>query len=197
MIEMLRASGVRHEVGTLILPLDLWGEEELTPKAILSSGIPHAHLTAKEVGIRESGDAYLFSATLANIFAQNSARIFVAVSYLKVGDSYLATSVTRSSLRQAALALLSDLSAPAEQREAAREVLDGAVVMDASLNLLGTSYYVSPYAVSLDDGNLTVRRTDGGAIRDGDISVIVIGDTVYTRGWTVEGGLLIGRYAGN
>ncbi len=194
-IAMLRENGVRHSVGTLIVPQDLLGETAPTVAAMTAAGIPYLDLTADEVGISpERNGSYTFRATLSGILPQNYARSFTAVSYLKVGDAYAYTDAASATLWQMALEALASPALGAAEKALLTGYLDHVLVLDESLRVANsTKDYAAPYNVNYANGILTVAKKTG-VFEENEMISIVIDGTVYIGGWTVSNGKIVGTY---
>ncbi|MBR6546447.1 MAG: hypothetical protein IKT72_05940, partial [Clostridia bacterium] len=86
-----------YTIGVLIFPTDYLGLGALT---VESEGALNIVMTRGVAG----GDYTYFSATMTNIIAQNYARSFTAVSYIKIDGKYYYTEATTSSIYEAAVA---------------------------------------------------------------------------------------------
>ncbi len=193
MFSFLKAAGYNPVVGTLIAPTDLL-EGASSPDEVnfldLVSDLSTA--TANDEGI------YTFYATISEILPQNYTRLFTAVSYLSYtigeGDPIVVmmdTNNTSRSVYEVACAALKDYSAGTTQYDVVKGFIDSVVTLDADCNVVapaGVNGYTAPYTVSYEGGVLTI--TEGGAT----VTTIVIGDTVYTRGFESVDGVITVNY---
>ena len=139
-----------------------------------------------------------FNASIVKLWSHNYARAFVAVGYVKVGDTYYYSSASNSrSVAEVARNYAASGNVTAAHAERVKQYNDSviyATVSGGELKLTETANYTSPYTVLVNSGSLIVTLTEDGVGNLSMIKAIVINGEVYTGGWEIAGDTLTAPY---
>lgn len=193
--EALKAQGA--EIGAMIVPTDWLTSGKLsalTHEAVSALSADEQAMVIDQILVgfdeKESDETYgCFHVSIVKVLAQNYARAFTAVAYVKNGDSYTYSvlSNSRSVVEVAHKYAISDEYAGAgETKQGIADAYRNKVVFiestDDGLALSTIEGYTTPY--TLEYANNILKISGVGAE---DIAAIVIDGTVYTSGWAADG----------
>ena len=161
-------AGLDYTVGTLIFPTDaLVGDLTVDTEGVLD-----IEMTRGVVG----GDYTYFSAAMTSIIAQNYAREFTAVSYIKVDGEYYYTDATSSSIYEAAVETYK-ANAEDANADAVRAYIDGVVVIEDGEQVMPYVGYEHALTATITGNTLTITG-------DAALATVIIDGEIYTGGWT-------------
>ena len=178
-------AGLDYTVGTLIFPTDaldgaLTVDTEGALNIVMENGV--------------AGNEYTyFTAAMTDIIAQNYAREFTAVSYIKVGGKYYYTAAAASSVYEAAVET-HKANAEDANADAVRAYIDGVVVIENGKQVMPYDGYehaltaTYEFANSNSSFNLTVT---GENLTVDSLKTVIIDGKIYTGGWELVDGKLV------
>ena len=176
-LEALAAAGTEYTVGTLIYPTDML-DGALT---VETEGALNLTGATPMVDAEEAGYTYFYAA-IVDILAQNYARAFSAVSYIKIGDDYYYTDYSEENNSRSIyeVAYAANAAAPSADLQfffnGIVEIKDGAVVTPAG--------YTSAFAAAVVDDYIVIEK---GANNWADLHAVIVDGVVYTSGWADAG----------
>ena len=190
MYEALTAAGYTVTFGTCIFPADQY--TGTLPDKVLQSTFDSVD------GLSLQNGQYTCYTSIVNLFDQNYARRFGAVSYITVSrngqtqtcyTSYDPADNARSVYEVACkVAQTGELAGLTEAQQAVITHYLDAVVTIENGAMVQFPGYSAPYEVTLTETTLTVTATDEGHVSD--IRAVILNGMLYTSGWITENGVL-------
>ena len=180
--EALTEAGYTVTFGTCIFPADLY--TGTLPGTVLRSTFDSVD------GLSLQEGQYTYYTSIVNLYGQNYARAFGAVSYITVSrgswektcltqytEADHARSVYEVSCKAAETGELAGLT---EEQQAVVEGYLGAVIELRDGAAVAIEGYDSPYTVTVESGKLTVTGPVDA------ITAVIVDGAVYTGGWTTD-----------